>query len=289
MPVSPDGWNTSTLKKVEQIVQDTLYTLGTDWMYTAIVQAAFKGPEPVWSQDDWSFVPVPLVSEDPASAKHRSSTLGGDRSSANLTVQTPAIRARLHCSTVQSLSLSNSSGNDDVYFYTNHLYTDMSYLLGHGNFTTRFTAQNDRIWCCFESTGNTRYIPAVIAYWTENWWVSGRNGTTGNFTVKWVQGVVLGGDDPGLGLFHEPPAIQALNCMPTFESSRAEVTVEPKTGAIQEYRILNTPLREDIAWSDYFQWHIPSGYSRSEESGYVAPMDTNYFYNVDVTIRCVWR
>ena len=52
--------------------------------------------------------------------------------------------------------------------------------------------------------------------------------------------------------FPEPPTIQALNCMPTFESSPAVVTVEPKTGVVKHYRILDDPLREDVAWSDHY-------------------------------------
>jgi hypothetical protein len=67
----------------------------------------------------------------------------------------------------------------------------------------------------------------------------------------------------------------------TFESSRAVVTVEPKTGVVQQYRILDTPLREDIAWSDHFQWRTPSGHNHSK----TWHNTTIYYYDMNVTTR----
>jgi hypothetical protein len=224
-------------------------------MYTAIIQTAFKGPGPVWSQDDWSFVPIPSDLEDLTSAKHRSSSLRADGSLTNLTVQTPAIRARLDCSTVElprNLSLWLTTQNDE-FGHPNitgldSYYTPVGYIRV-GNLTTRLTAQADLVQCCANLTGNSLYNPALIAYWTDKWREYG-GGTTGNFTVKWIRGpasfvrAIWGSMD--MLYFSEPPAIQAMNCMPIFESSRAEVTVEPKTGVVQQYRILDTPLREDV-------------------------------------------
>jgi hypothetical protein len=284
-----------------RMVQDALYTSNTDWMYTAILQNAFRGPGPKWSQDDWSFVPVPSVLEDHAFAKDKKSTLEGNRFLTNLTVQTSAIRARLDCSTLQwpkdsTLWLDAQHGGG----YTGHIilpsitgldeFFTPVVAVDDGNFTTRLTAQADLVRCCANLTLNSRYNPAVISYWTENWWDphSDGNGTNGNFTVKWIRGPASSVQPlQGAGdmlYFPEPPAIQALNCMPTFESSRAVVTVEPKTGVVQQYRILDTPLREDIAWSDYFQWRTPSGNNRS--GTYLNT--TTYYYDMNVTTRCVW-
>jgi hypothetical protein len=230
-----------------------------------------------------------------------------------LTVQTSAIRARLDCSTVDwpgNLSLWLTVENGSSLWYPE--YTDMKNLTGvdkhfrteplvhDGNLSTRLTAQVDLVQCCANLTENEPYNPAVIAYWTENWRIPyagydreggyGRDDvTTGNFTVKWIRGPATFApslEDSRIDLlyFSEPPEIQALNCMPTFELSQAEVTVEPKTGVVQQYRILDIPFREDVAWSDYFLSRPPSGYGRSgPDKSWMNT--TKYYYDVDVTTR----
>jgi hypothetical protein len=271
------------------MVKDNLYTPDTNWMYTAVIQTALKGPEPVWSHDDWNLVPLPSGWEDPSSAKQTISTLAGDRSLANLTVQTPAIRARLEYSTLEwpkNLSLWLTSQNDE---FGHTEFTLVGYIQ-LGNLTTRLPAQGDVAECCANLTTGAQYNPASMAYWTENCRGEYQGGTTGNFTVKWIRGPASFArsewNDKNLLYFSEPPAIQAMNYMPIFESSRAEITVEPKTGVVQQYHILDTPFREDIAWSDTFQYR-----NLSEDAPYTHvqhfTMDnsTAYYYDVDTTTR----
>jgi hypothetical protein len=155
--------NERSTEESGHMVQDALYTSETDWMYTAILQNAFRGPEPTWSQDDWSFVPVPSDLEDPAFAKDRSSTLKGNRFLTNLTVQTSAVRARLDCSTLQwpkdsslwlapqdsgrytdNLIIPNITGLDEF-------FTPIAVVVD-GNFSTRLTAQADLVRCCANSS-----------------------------------------------------------------------------------------------------------------------------------------
>jgi hypothetical protein len=158
------------------MVRDTFYTSDTDWMYTALIQTAFKGPEPAWIQDDWSFVPVPSVLKSPASPKHRSSPVGGVRSLASVTVQTPAIRARLDCCSVEWPRNSShwlTSQNETSYLpnitgIDNYFW--LKPVVEAGNNSTRFTAPADFPQCCANITGNTQYNQTLIAYWTENWW-----------------------------------------------------------------------------------------------------------------------
>ena len=88
--------------------------------------------------------------------------------------------------------------------------------------------------------------------------------------------------------FPEPPAIQALNCMPAFKPSRAEVKVESSTGVVQYYHILDTPLREDVAWPDAFQWRNFSDGGQHNRSymtdyEYIGPL--RFIYDLNVTIR----
>jgi hypothetical protein len=297
--------NDDFAKHFGSMVQDDLYTSDTNWMYTALIQTAFKGPEPTWSQDGWSFVPVPYVMEDIVSVKQKSSALEGFHSLANLTVQTPAIRARLDCSNIEW------PGNSSLWLQaqkelTKYMkitaldnYFSLEGVVYADNFTTRITAQGDLLQCCANLTRDAQYNPAVVAYWTENWWkaedkrgVTTSSGTGGNFTVKWIRGPASFAQASFLNLdylyFPEPPAIQALNCMPILESSQAEVTVEPGTGVVQQYRILETPNREEVAWSDKSQWRNLSKEARYSQ--FVADGRGNisqgwYYYDADVTIR----
>jgi hypothetical protein len=298
--------NDESAQEFGHMVQRSLYTSGTDWMYTALIQTAFKGPEPVWSQDDWSFVPVSSVLKDPVSSKHRNSTPGSIRSLESLTVQTPALRARLDCSNVEwprnsSLWLAAQNETSNKYLNITGLdnYFSLEDVVQAGNLSTRLTAQADVQQCCANLTRNIQYNPAITAYWTENWWKSDpengafANGGTGrNFTVKWIRGPASFARTMPFLIdilyFPEPPVIQALNCMPTFESSQAEVTVDPKSGVVQQYRILDTPVREHVAWSDNFQWRNLSEdarYTHSRVENYGNSSDTWYYYNVDVTLR----
>ncbi|KAJ4333904.1 hypothetical protein N0V87_007274 [Didymella glomerata] len=105
----------------------------------------------------------------------------------------------------------------------------------------------------------------TLGYWTEN--RDSINVTTRDFTAKWVRGKAgfreVGdfAQNPRM-VFREPPAIQVLNCVPVFETADAEVTVEPSTGAVQEFDILGDPAPDAVAWSDNFQLR------RSNESTY---------------------
>ncbi|KAI4605840.1 hypothetical protein J4E80_010373 [Alternaria sp. BMP 0032] len=249
------------------LVWDNLQSLSKDWMYTAIIHTALEGPKPVWSQDDWSFMPVSSDVEGFASAEIKSPAGRGNRSVESLRVQTSAIRARLECSAVEwprNTSLWLLSHNDGYGRNITGLdnYFTIARVVDDRNSTTWLSTQGSIPPCCANLTGNATYNPAAVAYWTENWQEVSYPGdsrdyrTSGNFTVKWIRGPgkierFLTGmrrkPDVYMFVFPEPPAIQALNCMPIFESSQAEVTVEPKTGVVQHYRLLDVPVREDVA------------------------------------------
>ena len=300
------------------LVWDNLQSLSKDWMYTAIIHTALEGPKPVWSQDDWSFMPVSSDVEGFASAENNSSAGKGDRSVESLRVQTSAIRARLECSAVEwptNTSLWLMSQNDGYGGNITGLdnYYTIARVVEDPNSTTWLSTQGSIPPCCANLTGNATYNPAAVAYWTENWQEvsdpedSRGYGTSGNFTVKWIRGpgkverVIKGRrrkPDVYMFVFPEPPAIQALNCMPIFESSQAEVTVEPKTGVVQHYRILDIPVREDVAWSDTSQWRNPYEDARYtnfnihhdpdfevNSSEWRASSFKSYDYNINTTTR----
>lgn len=288
--------NTDFDIQMGNMLEDELFNLKANWMYTAINQIALQGPEPVWSRDDWSFVPLDPTLGESAFASGSGSNSRSSDSSANLTAHTPAIRARLDCSIIDTTSNISSwlaARDDDAKPYLNVTGPDEYYwlrpIMFEGISTTYATAQGGSPQCCANSTEagvqDEIYPPIAIGYWTENW--SALGGNTGNFTIKWIRGpagfaLVAEREELTSTFFPAPPAIQALNCMPSFETSEAEVVVDLKSGIVQEYQILRTPLVDDVAWSDASQTRNVSDPPRFAMTDNV--IDRNY-YNLDVTIR----
>jgi hypothetical protein len=44
------------------MLKDTIGNFSANWMYTALVEGIFDGPQPSWSRDHWSFIPLDLSS-----------------------------------------------------------------------------------------------------------------------------------------------------------------------------------------------------------------------------------
>jgi hypothetical protein len=300
-------------KGFPDLVQDALFDLDTDWMYTAVLQGAHGGPAPAWSKDEWSF--VPLYADVGRAGLLKYANSGSDRSS-NLTLETPAIRARLECSTLNwpgnKSSWLNWTDTNDTRDSTMHVPGGLNFIywpklvVGEGEESTRMTAQRDVVQCCDNVTDNTeqteKFLPSVLAYWTQNWITTksdwgpylGLSDTNGNFTVKWIRGPAGFGRISGrVGAtdqlyYPEPPAIQALNCLPYFETSTARVTTELFTGIVQDYRILETPARESVAWSDAYKWrNISAGtqFSGTFNELLGNKTKTSYIYDVKTTTR----
>lgn len=74
---------------------------GTNWLYTAMIQTTLNGPEPPWSSDGWSFVPIDLseVQEHKALKERQSKAV--NQFAANLTVHTHGLRGRIECSVIE--------------------------------------------------------------------------------------------------------------------------------------------------------------------------------------------
>ena len=236
-----------------------------------MIQSTLTSPKPAWSKDDWSFVPVVSPSKDSDFEAEYISDSEISHSLTNLTVQTPEIRARLNCSVIRSKNDSHwlNKLENPSFAYSNATrlasYYQLKETMAIENSTTMITAQSTIPQCCSDSTeglGQEKPYTAVsIAYWSENTIpsVTGRK-LSANFTIKWIRGLAgfVKEQDIGYGrilmFLPEPPAIQVLNCIPSFEASEAEVIVDTRSGVIQDYRTLTSPLLEDVAWSDDFQY-----------------------------------
>ncbi|KAH6616889.1 hypothetical protein C7974DRAFT_319174 [Boeremia exigua] len=253
--------------KEYSLLTSDLYDMKADWMYTAIIQTALGGPAPAWSKDDWSFVPISLSPENLLDAMNTVPGPEGVTIPATLRFQTPALRARLDCSAIDMakntstwITFQNSTTNTTSLKSFYRLYESM-FRDPHRNLTTSVTAQGVSPQCCGNVTDSTieerTYNPAVISYWTENWLSDGSSiiGRGNNFTIKWIRGPTSFAELSGYAgirhmIFSEAPVMQALDCMPTFEASEAEVLVDLTSGTVQDYRILSAPVSDDVAWSD---------------------------------------
>ncbi|KAH7076885.1 hypothetical protein BKA63DRAFT_411342 [Paraphoma chrysanthemicola] len=248
--------------------------LEADWMYTAILQTALGGPVPAWTKDDWSFVPIRKQSF--VSVPSSNLNFPHMDQAVNMTLRTPAIRARLECSAIEQIKNVSmwfdrqplsSGGNNST---SGNLYWPKAWIMA-GNLTTRITAQGAFPECCANSTSDTGRTTesaiSVIGHWTENFpdidqkfLRAGKWLASSNFTIKWFRGPAGFGkmtkrlettQRPQLR-FTRPPDAQALNCMPVIETSAAEVTIDIPSGAVYDYKLLQTPKLEDVAWSDPF-------------------------------------
>lgn len=213
----PPNFNTSDVDTdrpyVGDIIEGLFTNLTTNWMYTAEIQLTMKGPEPSWSKDGWSFVPVDLTQLGDAKAVEDNTRLGqnlgnAQSSAINVTLTTPAIRARVECTRNDDIDDINTWGttsgekvkrgaappglNLPIHNGTGH--TVLSNLMFPSNVNyTPLTPDGKYITCCTNQTEPSRVedytAPITIGYWTSYFrntsqHIDSPTGTNGNFSVK---------------------------------------------------------------------------------------------------------
>ena len=106
-----------------------------------------------------------------------------------------------------------------------------------------------------------------------------------NFTIKWIVGEpynksarnVSGfeaDDYSSYFVWRDVPKMTALNCVPVFETVKAEVTVDVNSLAVQEYTLMTSPQNSSNAWSDFWIIHANSSdwnYPESSPEGTITP------------------
>ncbi|KAJ4529589.1 hypothetical protein HRR86_003382 [Exophiala dermatitidis] len=194
--------------------------LSTNWLYSATLQLAYNGSEPVWSSDGWSFVPVNLTSirdsqmyqDTPSSSTNGT---GGSVKSVNVTLITPALRATADCSALDSTTnLSSWTTEWDLTdpgvwnVSTNPtslkkgIEVNKEYELGASAAlsTTPILSRARTIVCCANSSGDG-HDSAAIGYWSNNYgqglqydFETSSGPYPRNFTMKWIKGNALQDD-----------------------------------------------------------------------------------------------
>lgn len=268
---------------------------------------------PAWSKDEWSFAPVDFGDSAKEILALSSNATSSDFKLLpyNITVSTPALRARLDCKVIEyindtSLWLSewdfnnktiDPKTNKTMWNATNRPpkletgYELLSQLSNPPNQLPRLsipvTNALGYVACCSNVTGE---IPgeAAIGYWTPL--LAGY--TASGFVSKWIVGNPLDGlyqdssytDGRGptivIGkhwIWKDKPKLQAISCTPVLEQANASATVDLRTGMVQNYTILDRPTNATSAWSDSYLL-------RKRSPDYTGPNTTMYGPN-NITVR----
>lgn len=274
------------------VMANVFNNLQTNWMYSAAIQLTLNGSEPPWSSDRWGFVPVDLVSASKVRETQQVGSDGNLTSAINAKIGTPAIRARLECTSWNELQavqwlteydLTNATkwnttvnpksfekafalGCDDdgrlrfINFQpnTSSSATACEYLGG----ITEFRAGGETITCCTSGSGDDPRS-ASIGIWSPSYhqgqYFGGWPFLTWptNITVKWITGRAFSAYPKAKGstpvmLWPEAPRIAAIDCTPIIEMANATVKVSAANSAVQSYHILDDPKPDESAWANAF-------------------------------------
>lgn len=262
-------------------------------MYTATIQLALNGTEPSWSRDGWSFVPIDLSITESGSPIQKVGSASFNPSK-NVSVSTPAIRARLECTAYPDLA--NTSDWLTTLDLSNHSIWNAStrpqdvmtgYQLGTGGqYGTGFFVDTNVLGtatylaCCANGTTQPTQGRSAVGYWskTDPFAVGYEVQWQNKITVKWIYGDLLSGlryvnSTDNVTLFTEVPAAQALHCTPAIEKATADVTVDQRTGRVQSFKIIDEPKSALEAWKDLYI---------GQEHGKSGPLWTDYTQDVSV-------
>ncbi|KAI4719200.1 hypothetical protein E4T48_04508 [Aureobasidium sp. EXF-10727] len=283
-PPVPDPKRTTLLKTVYQT--SSLQS----WLYGAAIEVSQSGPTPLWSKDTWSFVPLDL--QDLHSQVLQEVQLIKAGQNFNISVETPALRARLQCS---PLDYSNTSlWLTRLDFSNQTMWNDSNKPegLNHGYTLKGSAARRDglaniggggisRVKCCANET-KSGFGEAAVGYWSNLIYPPIGPNHSSSFTVlelsptykmtmtaKWIVGRPLKNlyaptlrdpvsQDDHYYVWIDEPKFTGINCTPIIEQANARVTIDAGTGNVQRYEILDIPRNASNAWSDPYLEHDTS-------------------------------
>jgi hypothetical protein len=270
-------------------VLDRLYLdAPNNWLYGAGIQQSYNGSQLPWTAEGWSFLPVDLssVSNDTTS-QFSLNTNASDPGlfSANITMKTPAIRARLSCravdeianisSWIESAPLTNEDEEwpEDQWAQINTTAKVNAYSLqkhifmGSDSQTTMISRPKNAV-CCSNGTLDDPQR-AIMGYWSPVY-PSSSEPMSNDFpyqrlswpmpiTTKWLVGTAFNLTEgtstrPEL-FFSEVPRFQAARCEPVIETAEATVTLDKDTGNIIAHTFEDAATAADVAWRDVFVQH----------------------------------
>jgi hypothetical protein len=276
---------------VTKVLNDLYKDAPSNWLYGAGIQHSYNGSQLPWTAEGWSFLPVDLSSiSDDAISHSFSKTNAGDPGSisANITIKTPAIRARLICSAIDEIANVSSWIESDTLSYEDELWPEdqwaqinkteeiKAYWLPGRIFVgspsqTTLLSRPQTVTCCSNGTLSDPRR-AVMGYWSvaDSSKVDPPKSVPDDFpylnlswpipiTTKWLVGqafnLTLGTSTRRSLYFNEVPRFQAARCEPIIETAKATVTLDKDTGNVISHMIEDTAKTADAAWKDVFVQH----------------------------------
>ena len=120
-PADPDSGDTVTSSILKQIYGSIL----NSWLYGGLIELSWNGSQPTWTKDEWAFAPVitsnlslPTVQSVGSNTSTGAVDSSDDLTSpANITVDSPGLRARIECT---EIDMTNTSAWLMTLDFTNH-------------------------------------------------------------------------------------------------------------------------------------------------------------------------
>jgi hypothetical protein len=288
----------STYSYQSVFLQDIMRITTSDWMYSALDQMTLGTQQPDWSQDGWSFTPVG-VHELPSVRNYSTSTTSQPQdnpssflsSTANMTLITSALLARLQCNKVNTENPAWFTTNE-INFFPKENSTEAKdirdrlnrtgYILPRTVFDstkyeTSIFSRTSTIQCCSNDTDPDGR--AAVGYWsqmnTSAWW--GFEASLGgsawvdygpeewppNFAVKWIVGNTAisnvtaytngAPSEYKIMQFKQVPPMAFLDCKPIIEQANAQVILAHGQRQILDFKILDEPRALVNPWTAHFR------------------------------------
>jgi heme A synthase len=276
----------STVTPSTKVLNNMYLDAAKNWLYGAAIQSSYNGSQLPWTMEGWSFLPVNLssVSDLPNSGTSLNTSNTGT-ASVNVTISTPAVRARLNCRAVEETANASSWIEPKTLDNQGEIYSESEWA--QINTTSKVNAYSllDHIFnekdsystmalkgapsCC---SNGTRIDPqrSIMGYWSP---VLPQRDIKGEakfpyedmkwpmeITSTWLVGTAFnlsdGGNTPSSYLFYtDVPRLQAARCEPIIESTEATITLDKDTGNVVSYMLESAASSADVAWSDVFTQH----------------------------------
>ncbi|KAF5845510.1 hypothetical protein GGP41_003090 [Bipolaris sorokiniana] len=251
-----------------------------NWLFGAGIKHSFNGSELPWTLGGWNFLPVDLAQFSTSRDPQHSPDFSENRvfASTNVSLEVPAIKARLDCKPVEEvaetsswLEIANFTGsrsitkNDIARLNSTggfELYQLSGNMFQNSSSQTTILADATAISCCSNGTMEQPRRNA-IGYWS----VATPNNESFPFTsaswplsfvTKWIVGegiTVQYRNEEHYLYFREKPKMQAARCQPVIETTEATVSVDAHSGAVHSYEIKKPVSPIDFAWAEVFVKH----------------------------------
>ncbi|CAO2656417.1 Nn.00g052200.m01.CDS01 [Neocucurbitaria sp. VM-36] len=224
--VEPLHYNHTKITSDREFFQDTMKTVTSDWLYSALDQLTLQAEQPAWSRDGWSFSPVDLnmLPDSPTHKPSRASNKHNNdsqllASAVNITLTTSALRGRLQCDIIPTEDSSwftenevdlfekeNSTGARDLRERLNRTgYILPQTVFNNTTYQTSIYSRKSTVVCCSNETDPAGR--SAVGYWShtnpDQWWNNDPDGGfsawTGfgpqtwppNFAIKWIAGTTV--------------------------------------------------------------------------------------------------